>query len=53
MAVNVLIAYTQHTKRVGFYLSLEISVTVSIFTVNTFMLATLTTTSPILFTAIP
>jgi len=44
------ISYTKHAR---FYLSLPISITVTIFTVSAFMFLTLTPHIPILFTAIP
>ena len=41
-----LTAYTQYTKHVRFYLPLPISVTVSVFTVSTFIILTLTPNIP-------
>ena len=46
-------SYTKYTKHIGFYLSFPISVTVSLFTVSTFIFRMLTPNIPFLLTAIP
>ena len=51
--ILLLIAYPSYTKHVRFYLTLPISVTVSIFTVSAFIFFTLIPNISILFTAIP
>ena len=49
----LLISYVRYTKHVRFYVSLPISVTVSIFTVSTLIHLTLTANIPNLLTAFP
>ena len=46
--ISLLIAYTQYTRRVRFYLPLPISITVSIFTVSALIFLTLNSNIPIL-----
>jgi len=51
--IIVLIAYTEYTKHVIFYLLLQISIAGPIFTVIALIFCMLTLNIPILFTAIP
>ena len=51
--ILLLIAYPSYTKHVRFYLTLPISVAVSIFIVSAFIFLTLIPNISILFTAIP